>query len=407
MVIDKQLAMQQAIDLQDDPLIHGWVKPGFEAVLQEFERNFVERNELGAACAVYFDGEKVVDLWGGIRDAKTRSPWQEDTLVPVFSTTKGMAAMAIAHAHSQGLLDYDEPVATYWHAFAQNGKESITVRQLLAHQAGLCSLDETLTYDHMRNLDDLAVILARQKPAWIPGTQQGYHAQTLGLYMGELMRQVDPQKRTLGQYFRDHIAKPLNLDFYIGLPDTIPQSRVATLKGFSILKMLLNAKKLRWSFAASLLNPKSLTAAAFMTTTSFKDIASYNQRALQRIEFPSANGIGTARSIAKAYSEFATGAKILHLHPDTIAELCQPAPPLFDEVLRAETAFSLGFSKPSITLPFGSSETAFGMPGTGGSFGFADPDKRLGYAYIMNRCGFYPSNDPREKALRDAVYRCV
>lgn len=413
MVTNKYFSMEKNyIHFNDNQLfIHGSVKPGFEAVQDEFQRNFTERDELGAACAVYWHGEKVVDLWGGIRDPITYAPWEEDTLVPVFSTTKGMAAMALAHAHSEGLLDFDETVATYWHEFAQNGKEAITVRQLLSHQAGLCGLDETLDYDTMSDPEQLSVILARQKPAWVPGTKQGYHAQTMGLYMGELIRRIDPQKRSIGQYFHDNIAEPLDLEFYISLPDSIPAGRVATLKGYRIFQMLLNMRKMRWSFVSKLLNPKSLTAAAFVTTTIFTDIENYNQRSLQRIEFPSANGIGTARSIAKAYSEFATGGKVLHIQPTTLAELMKvptPSPEgTFDEVLRAPTAFSLGFSKPSETLPFGTTSTAFGMPGTGGSFGFADPDQHVGYAYVMNRCGFYPANDPREKALRDAVYRCI
>jgi len=200
-----------------ESFIHGYVAPGFEELREEFIKNFTKRGELGAACAIYYKGEKVVDLWGGYRDAKSRAPWEENTMVMVFSTTKGLAAMTVAVVHSRGLIDYDEKVATYWPEFAQNGKESITVRQLLSHQAGLPVLDKKLTLEQVADLDALAEVLARQKPIWEPGTKHGYHAATLGLYMNELIQRVDPQHRSLGQFFQDEIAEPLDLEFYIGL----------------------------------------------------------------------------------------------------------------------------------------------------------------------------------------------
>ena len=190
-------------------LIRGSVAAGFEEVARAFTKNFIERGELGAACAVYHQGKKVVDLWGGYRDAKRQAPWEEDTLVLVFSVTKGMAAMTMALAHSQGLFAYDEPVATYWPEFAQQGKEHITVRQLLSHQAGLCLIDEPLNASILADFDAVAALLARQKSAWEPGTKQGYHYLSLGLYEGELIRRVDRQHRSLGHFFQDEIAQPL------------------------------------------------------------------------------------------------------------------------------------------------------------------------------------------------------
>jgi CubicO group peptidase (beta-lactamase class C family) len=162
--------------------ISGFVKPGFEAVREAFIENFERRHELGAACCVYCRGERVVDLWGGVRNKSTGDLWEENTMVIVFSTTKGLAALAMALAHSRGLLDYDEPVSKYWPEFAQKGKERITVRQLLSHQAGLYVLDVRLDRSLVADLDRLAVVLARQKPAWEPGTRQAYHAITLGFY---------------------------------------------------------------------------------------------------------------------------------------------------------------------------------------------------------------------------------
>ena len=206
--------------------IHGYVGKGFEAVREAFRENFSHRKELGAACCVYHHGEKVVDLWGGIRNKTTGEPWEEDTMVVVWSATKGLAAMTLALAHSRGWLDYGERVCTYWPEFAQQGKETISVRQLLAHQAGLFAFDEPVDRDVIADLDRLAIVLARQKPAWPPGTRQAYHAISLGFYEGELLRRVDPMHRSLGEFFQDEIASPLEMDFYIRLPEEDSEFKV-------------------------------------------------------------------------------------------------------------------------------------------------------------------------------------
>src|SRR3954449_6375930 len=221
-------------------MISGSVSPGFEEVRDEFRRNFIDRRELGAAVAAYVRGEKVVDLWGGYRDWRRQERWQEDTLVLVYSTSKGMSGIAMALAHSRGLFEYDEAVATYWPEFAQNGKGSITVRELLAHQAGLSGLDARLSARVLANLDEVAEALATQKPAWEPGKRQGYHALTIGWYESELIRRVDPHRRSLGRFFADEVAAPLGLEFYIGLPDDVPRERVARIKGASPLSTLLH-----------------------------------------------------------------------------------------------------------------------------------------------------------------------
>ena len=175
--------------------IHGQVSPGFEGVHDAFADNFAHRGELGGACCASYHGQKVVDLWGGIRNKATGEPWHHDTMVIVYSATKGLAAMAMALAHSRGWLDYDRTVASYWPEFAQNGKQAITVRQLLAHQAGLFALDVPVTREVVADLDRLAVVLARQVPAWPPGERQAYHGITLGLYESELLRRIDPRRR--------------------------------------------------------------------------------------------------------------------------------------------------------------------------------------------------------------------
>src|SRR5688572_26431091 len=226
------------LSTQEKPKIRGFVVPGFEPVREAFAENFSRRNELGAACCVYHRGEKVVELWGGVRNKMTGAPWEEDTMVVVYSTTKGLAAMTLAVAHSRGWLDYDERVCKYWPEFAEQGKEKITVRQLLAHQAGLFAFDEPVDKSVIADLDRLAIVLARQKPVWEPGTRVAYHALTLGFYEGELIRRVDPQHRSLGQFFQDEIAAPLGENVYIRLPEDIPNSRLATLSPPSALRML-------------------------------------------------------------------------------------------------------------------------------------------------------------------------
>ncbi len=206
--------------------ISGFVTPQFEAVREAFAANFKLGHELGAACSVYYQGEKVVDLWGGIRNKATGEPWEEDTMVIVASATKGLAGLAMALANSRRLFDYDDLVSKYWPEFAQHGKDKITIRQLLAHQAGLYALDKHVDMKIEADLDNLAVILARQKPEWEPGTRQAYHAITLGFYESELLRRVDPKHRSLGRFFHEELAVPLGLDFYIGLPEDIPNSRI-------------------------------------------------------------------------------------------------------------------------------------------------------------------------------------
>jgi CubicO group peptidase (beta-lactamase class C family) len=178
----------------------------------------------------YQDGEKVVDLWGGVRDRRSYEPWRADTMVVVHPATKGLAAMVLALAHSRRWLDYDERVCAYWPEFARAGKERITVRQLLAHQAGLFAFDEPVDRDVVADLDRLAEVMARQRPAWEPGEGQAYHAISLGFYQNELLRRIDPAHRSLGRFFAEQIATPLGLDFHLRLPESVPDARLAPLQ---------------------------------------------------------------------------------------------------------------------------------------------------------------------------------
>jgi CubicO group peptidase (beta-lactamase class C family) len=385
--------------------IEGDVSAGFDAVRDAFAENFSRRHELGGACCVYHRGEKVVDLWGGVRNKSTGEPWEEGTMVLVYSATKGLAAMTLAVAHSRGWLDYEERVCTYWPEFAQQGKETITVRQLLAHQAGLFAFDEPVDRSVVADLDRLAVVLARQKPAWEPGTRQAYHAITLGYYESELLRRVDPHHRSLGQFFQDEIASPLGLDFYIRLPESIPDSRLATLARPSLLAML-RGFGIRFSLAA--FNRRSNISRALIGSEFPHD----EQRIYARnFEVPSGGGVGTARAIAHAYSVFATGGRELQLRPETLQALSAPAIPathgFYDECMMGDgVQFSLGFVKHGPVWAFGN-EGSFGSPGSGGSLGFADPKAGIGYAYVTSQMGTTLTGDPRDLTLRNAVYSII
>ena len=388
----------------DRVTVEGSVSRGFETVREAFAENFARRGELGGACCAYHRGEKVVDLWGGIRNKETGEPWEEDTMVIVYSTSKGLAAMPLAIAHSRGLLDYEERVAHYWPEFAQHGKGTITVRQLLAHQAGLFALDEPVDRSIVADPDRLAIVLARQKPAWEPGTRQAYHGITLGYYQGELMRRIDPQHRTLGQFFQDEIATPLGLDVYIRLPEWIPNSRLATIARPRRIDLLLGFP-LR--FALEVMNPHAKIVRALRGSEFPHD----DRRVYSRnFEVPSGGAVGTARAIAHAYGVFAAGGRELGLRPETLALLAAPAVPaahgFYDECMKGEAQFSLGFMKPSPTWPFGGPRS-YGAPGTGGSLGFADPDTAVGYAYVTSQMGTALTGDPRDLALRDALYAAL
>ena len=385
--------------------VNGHVSKGFEAVREAFAANFARRGELGAACCAFYRDEKVVDLWGGIRNQQSGEPWQHDTMVIVYSATKGLAAMTLALAHSRGWLDYEERVCTYWPEFAQQGKQRITVRQLLAHQAGLYVLDDPVTRALVADLDRLAMVLARQKPAWEPGTRQAYHGITLGFYESELLRRIDPAHRSLGQFFQDEIATPLGLDVYIRLPEGIPTSRLATMARPAWGDML---RGFPLRLALDTFNPRSkITRALRGSELPHEETCVY----ARNLEVPSGGGVGTARAIARAYSAFASGGRELGLRTETLDLLAAPAVPaahgFYDECLKSDDVqFSLGFAKPSSALPFGS-PSSFGSPGAGGAFGFADPSAGIGYAYVMNRMGTQLSGDPRDVALRDALYSAI
>jgi CubicO group peptidase (beta-lactamase class C family) len=395
---------EETMSLSAPTIVEGHVAAGFESLREAFADNFDRRGELGGACCAYYHGGTVADLWGGIRNKLTGEPWEKDTMVIVYSATKGLAAMTLAIAHSRGWLDYEERVCAYWPEFEQHGKGRVTVRQLLAHQAGLFALDEPVDRSVVADLDRLAVILARQRPAWEPGTRQAYHGITIGYYESELLRRIDPRRRSVGQFFQDEIASPLGLDVYIRLPEEIPNARLATIARPGSIEMLMGFP---FRLTLQAMNPRS----KIVRTLRGSELPHDARRVYARnFEVPAGGAVGTARAIARAYGVFATGGRELGLTKETLDLLAAPAVPptrgFYDECLKADVQFSLGFMKPSRVWSFGSA-SSFGSPGAGGSLGFADPERGLGYAYVTSQMGTKVTGDPRDVALRDALYTAL
>ncbi len=322
-----------------------------------------------------------------------------------------MASIALGVAHSRGWFDLDERVASYWPEFGQSGKEDITVRQLLAHQAGLAALDRRLDLETVSDPDRLAELLARQAPLWEPGTRQGYHAWTMGFYEGELVRRVDPQGRTIGTLFAEEVARPLGLEFHIGLPEDLDDRRLGTFHGVHPARGLLHLRDAPRRLLLGLMNPWGLTSRAFMVLPLAIRPDAINDVALLRQELPAVGGVGNARAVATAYGELAAGGARLGLAPATLAAFEEPAPTppggSRDLVLHFDLPLSVGFAKPFEGLPLGSGPRSYAMAGAGGSMGMADPELRLGFGYTPNRMGFGNPTDPREVALREALYRCL
>ncbi|MEU6188579.1 serine hydrolase domain-containing protein [Nocardia sp. NPDC047038] len=395
--------------MSETPTVHGDVAPGFEPVADAFRRNFERHGEIGAAVAVYAGERPVVDLWAGFRDRRRTLPWERDTIVPVFSSTKGMAAFTVAAAVAGGLLDYEEPVAKYWPEFAAHGKDAVTVRQLIDHQAGLSGLGETVRLSQIADLDGLASILAAQTPAWRPGTRHGYHAITLGLYQGELLRRVDPDHRTLGRVFAEDIAAPLGVDFFIGLPAEQSMDRIAAMSATRGLDVVRYERDLPLRIGAEIYARRGLSYAA-LTNPRCGAPARATRREFLEVELPGSNGVGNARALAKVYGAAAGRTGALPIDDALLDRLAAAETaddvPAEDLVLHTKSRYHLGFRKSRGTFRFGSDKRAYGTTGLGGSFGFADPATGLGFGYTMNRLGLAVLDDVRSRNLRSALLRC-
>jgi CubicO group peptidase (beta-lactamase class C family) len=386
--------------------IDGWTAPGFEAVRTAFEKNFAEGLEVGAAFSAYHRGEMVADLWGGIADPKTGAPWERDTLILVFSTTKGATAICANKLAQDGRLDVDAPVAAYWPEFAQEGKGDMPVRFLLSHRAGLAWVDEPLTLEQALAWDPMIHALERQKPSWEPGTAHGYHAITYGYLVGEVIRRITG--KSVGAYFREAVGDPLGLDFWIGLPES-EEPRVAMLVG-NLTGGLESANldaDARAAIAA-LIGPDSVMGKALSGGGAFAGEGIWNTRAVHAAEVPAAAGVSDARSIARMYAACVgevDGIRLLTPERVKTATVQQTEGP--NTVLMGlDIQFGLGFFLPSTIVQLGGPHS-FGHFGAGGSVGWADPDAEFGFGYVMSKMEMGLAGDQRSTRLVNACYESV
>jgi len=381
--------------------VEGSLEPGFERVRDVFIANFDEGREVGAAFAAYHRGRKVVDLWGGIADPATGRPWTEDTIVLVFSSTKGATALCANLLAERGLLDVDAPVADYWPEFAQAGKGQIPVRYLLSHEAGLAWIDGDMSLEEALSWDPVVAALARQKPHWKPGTQHGYHATTYGWLVGEVIRRVVGM--SVGTFFREEVAGPLGLDFWIGLPES-EEPRVAPVIAFELPGV--------HDFLSSLnafLGPDNLLGRALTAPGgAFTDQDVWNSRAVRAAEVPSANGVTDARSLARMYAAMVSETDGLRiLGPEQLGKAVTRHTRGPNRVLMdLDIQFGLGFMVRTSLLDLGGPRS-FGHFGAGGSVGWADPDAELAFGYVMNRMDMGMAGDSRSNGLIQAVYNAI
>ena len=358
-----------------------------------FQENFEEFGELGAAVSVCHQGQPLVDLCGGFRDVRRETPWTRDTVVLIWSATKGLGSACVLHSLQENQIGLARPIAEFWPEFAQNGKESITLAQLLSHQAGLVAFDQSVDV-----LDYDAVIdaLEKQRPLWSPGTAHGYHARTFGFLLDELVRRITGKR--LGKYWREIFGDPLGLDLWIGLPQA-ENDRVATIYAPKSGKPPEPA-----SFYRDLFQPGTLTRKTFTSPDGLHAVSAMNLSANRAQSIVSFGGIGSAASLAKFYGMLASGGTLDGHRFFTSATLAQMEKTLVsgaDRVLQIPTAFSAGFMKDVLNGEpriFGPSERAFGHPGAGGSHAFADPQNQLSFAYVMNQ--MEQSVLPNAKSLR-------
>jgi CubicO group peptidase (beta-lactamase class C family) len=388
--------------------VEGHCDARFNSVKDAFAQNFRLHGEVGASVAAMIDGRMVVDLWAGDADGARTRPWERDTIVNVYSTTKGMVAVCAHRLVEQGRLDVDAPVARYWPEFAQAGKELLPVRYLLCHKAGLPAIRERLPLGTLYNWDAMAAALAAESPWWEPGTKHGYHAVTFGFLVGEVIRRVSG--KSVGAYFRDEIATPLGLDFHIGLAAEHDARTAEMLSAPPPEPGSEQHRVLSEVFG----NPESLTVKALTNPPDLVIPGAVNTRQWRAAEIPASNGHGNARALARFYGALARGGTLDNVHvlkEETIEAAIVEQASGIDEVLRVPSRFGLGLALTRPNLRFGYGPRGFGHTGMGGSIGFADPDAKIGFGYAMNQMittiGGTSDEDPRWPPLFDALYGCL
>lgn len=382
--------------------ISGKVDPRFEAVRAAFHENFSRRGELGAALAVVVDGRTVVDLWGGIVDRISGRCWDGDTLVPIFSCTKGATALCAHVLVSRNRLDLDAPVARYWPEFGAAGKGRLPVRMLLNHQAGLPAVMEPLPAEALYDWGCMTAALAAQAPLWPPGSLHGYHAMTFGWLVGEVVRRVTG--KSLGTFFRETVAQPLGIDVWIGLPAQL-EPRVATVRMVPLQAGVTPLMR-------AMLDRKSIVSKAFLNPVGLMMPGHVNTRAFHAAELPAASAVASARGLAGMYAPLAcaggrVGVEVVST--DVLQVLARVESAGDDRILLLPTRFTSGFMKsmdnrPADSLILGPNAEAFGHAGAGGSIGMADPVARVAIGYVMNQLGAGTLLNARGQSLVDAVY---
>jgi CubicO group peptidase (beta-lactamase class C family) len=376
-----------------------------------FRENFSRFGELGAGVSIWQNGEPLLDLHGGFRDSKREQSWTDDSIALVWSATKGIGSACLLHALQENKIKIERRVSEFWPEFGQSGKENVTVSELLSHSAGLCALDEKVKVTHY---DAVIHALEKQTPLWPPGSARGYHARTFGFLVDELTRRICGI--SISKYWRTVFAEPLALDFWIGLPDEL-NSRCATIYAARVGTPPESKKRLSGldrqsgsDFYKDLITPGTLQQRTFTSPYGLNAVSEMNKPENRAREFVSFGGIGSASALAKFYAMLANGGEIngrRFFTRDTINLMTTTISDGFDLVFEIPTAFSAGFMKDSVNAPpriFGPPASAFGHPGAGGSHAFADPENKIGFAYVMNQ--MEQSVLPNEKSLRlvDAMY---
>ncbi|WP_405972481.1 beta-lactamase family protein [Streptomyces sp. NBC_00988] len=380
--------------------VNGVVAEGFEPVRDAFEANFEARGDRGAAVTVYRHGHRVVDLWAGTKDVDGTAPWEQGTAQIVRSATKGVAAAVLLLLAQRGELDLDAPVGEYWPEYKAAGKERTLVWHLLAHRAGVPVLDRPLTPEQAADPVLSATAVAAQAPAWEPGTDHGYHAQTYSWLTGELVRRVTG--RSIGEWIADEIAGPVGADLWVGLPAD-EESRVGRVAQAEAAPADASALRVRpkRSVSEAYANPDSLTRRAFGAITPMPD---ENDPAYRAAVLPASNGIATADGLARVYAsligEVDGGVRLFTPETAELARTERSSGP--DRVLVINTRFGLGYMLHGGASPL-LSEGSFGHPGRGGALGFADPESGIALGYVTNSFRKSVTADPRAQALVRAV----
>lgn len=391
--------------------VTGHVAPGFEPVVQAFAAPIQARAALGAACTIYHRGEKVVDLQGGWKDKDRAHGWEGDTAALVYSLTKGLTGIAAAVAVSRGLFSYDERVADVWPEFAAHGKDRMTIGEALSEQGGLAAIDFKLTLGNMADEDAICAAIAAQKPNWTPGDHAGNHAYSLGWIASELIRRRDPAGRRLPQYFAEEVTQALGVDVWLGLPGGFDRDRLARIEGFHMQDLFIRHTTMPWPLTFAMCLPGTLAFRTLNNPLILDGPGALDCEEFWKIGQGGAGGIASSAGLAAVYQAFAEGGAKLGITEEVMNYLkrghAEPRKGLRDQVLTADMYYSLGFEKPFSEWEYARTRSAFGSFAVGGSLAYADPEDEVAYAWITNTLGTGKWDDPREKIVRDAFYRCL